>query len=59
VSEIETAGGDALGTEVDVHDHEAVDAMARVVHEWGRVDVLVANAGGGGGRPLAHQGQDI
>ena len=34
-------------------DHEAVDAMvARVVQEWGRVDVLVANAGGGRGRPM-------
>ena len=26
--------------------------MGRVVHEWGRVDVLVANAGGGRGRPV-------
>ena len=32
---------------------EAVEAMvARVVQEWGRVDVLVANAGGGRGRPM-------
>jgi 3-oxoacyl-[acyl-carrier protein] reductase len=39
--------------EVDVTDHEAVDAMvARVVNEWGRVDILVANAGGGRGRPM-------
>src|ERR1700745_2394137 len=52
VAEIEAAGGTALGIEVDVRDHEAVGAMvARVVQEWGRVDVLVANAGGGGGRP--------
>jgi 3-oxoacyl-[acyl-carrier protein] reductase len=26
--------------------------VARVVQEWGRVDVLVANAGGGTGRPM-------
>ena len=26
--------------------------VARVVAEWGRVDVLVANAGGGRGRPM-------
>jgi NAD(P)-dependent dehydrogenase (short-subunit alcohol dehydrogenase family) len=26
--------------------------VARVVQEWGRVDVLVANAGGGRGRPV-------
>ena len=53
VAEIEASGGTALGIEVDVRDHEAVEAMvARVVQEWGRVDVLVANAGGGRGRPM-------
>jgi len=53
VAEIEAAGGTALGIEVDVRDHEAVEAMvARVVDEWGRVDVLVANAGGGRGWPI-------
>ena len=52
VAEIEASGGIALGVEVDVRDHETVEAMvARVVQEWGRVDVLVANAGGGRGRP--------
>jgi 3-oxoacyl-[acyl-carrier protein] reductase len=53
VAEIEAAGGSAMGIEVDVCDHQAVAAMVeRVVAEWGRVDVLVANAGGGRGRPL-------
>jgi 3-oxoacyl-[acyl-carrier protein] reductase len=53
VAEIEAAGGIALGIEVDVTDHEAVEAMvARVVQEWGRIDVVVANAGGGRGRPV-------
>jgi len=53
VAEIEASGGNALGIEVDVRDHRAVEAMvARVVQEWGRVDVLVANAGGGRGRPI-------
>ncbi len=43
--------GTALGIEVDVTDHEAVAGMvARVVERWGRIDVLVANAGGGRGR---------
>ena len=53
VAEIEAAGGTAFGIEVDVRDREAVDAMvAQVAKEWGRVDVLVANAGGGRGRPV-------
>ena len=53
VAEIEASGGIALGVEVDVRGHEAVEAMvARVVNEWGRVDVLVANAGGGRGLPM-------
>ena len=53
VAEIEGMGHAAIGIEVDVTDHEAVGAMvARVVREWGRIDVLVANAGGGRGRPM-------
>src|ERR1700747_1119158 len=36
VAEIEASGGTALGIEVDVRGHEAVEAIvARVVQEWG------------------------
>jgi len=53
VAEIEASGGTALGIECDVCDHRAVEVMVgRVVEQWGRVDVLVANAGGGRGRPV-------
>jgi 3-oxoacyl-[acyl-carrier protein] reductase len=53
VAEIQAGGGQALGIELDVANRDAVEAMmARVVAEWGRVDVLVANAGGGRGRPM-------
>src|ERR1700730_1502690 len=53
VAEIMAAGGVAIGIEVEVRDHQAVEAMVtRVIEEWGRVDVLVANAGGGRGRPV-------
>ena len=42
-----------FGIEADGRDHDAIKAMvARVVQKWGRVDVLVANAGGGRGRPM-------
>jgi 3-oxoacyl-[acyl-carrier protein] reductase len=52
VAEIEAMGGAALGIEVDVTGHAAVAEMvARVAEKWGRVDVLVANAEGGRGRP--------
>lgn len=53
VAEIESAGGSAIGIEIDVCDMRAVERMAeRVVGEWGRIDILVANAGGGRGRPI-------
>jgi 3-oxoacyl-[acyl-carrier protein] reductase len=49
VAEIEAAGGTALGIEVDIRDQEAVEAGRTGV---GSVDVLVANAEGGRGRPM-------
>ena len=53
VAEIEALGGAAFGVELDVADRTAVDGMvSQVVQRWGRVDILVANAGGGRGRPL-------
>jgi 3-oxoacyl-[acyl-carrier protein] reductase len=53
VAEIQADRGEALGIELDVMDHDSVEAMvAEVVAQWGRVDVLVANAGGGRGRPV-------
>jgi 3-oxoacyl-[acyl-carrier protein] reductase len=53
VDEITRGGGDAIGIEMDVTDEPAVHAMVQqVVRTWGRVDILVANAGGGRGRPV-------
>ncbi|HEX8119409.1 MAG TPA: SDR family NAD(P)-dependent oxidoreductase [Pyrinomonadaceae bacterium] len=44
--EIERAGGEALALPADVRDPVAMDGAAKKVQErWGRVDVLVANAG--------------
>lgn len=53
VAEIDAGGGNALGYELDVNDQSAVNAMvADVAKKWGRIDVLVCNAGGGRGKPV-------
>lgn len=50
VDEVVASGATAVGFEFDVSDRASVDAMvAEVNSAWGRVDVLVANAGGGRG----------
>jgi short-subunit dehydrogenase len=44
--EVRRAGGEALALPADVRDPEAIKSAAeRVREKWGRVDVLVANAG--------------
>ncbi|MGH2794016.1 MAG: SDR family NAD(P)-dependent oxidoreductase [Actinomycetota bacterium] len=44
--EIEAAGGEAIAVLVDVSDEDSAQAMAdSVVARWGRIDVLVNNAG--------------
>ncbi|HJQ33455.1 MAG TPA: SDR family NAD(P)-dependent oxidoreductase [Pyrinomonadaceae bacterium] len=44
--EVVRAGGEALALPADVRDPEAIKSAAtRVREKWGRVDVLVANAG--------------
>lgn len=46
VEEIRAAGGEALANGASVTDYEAVQAMvAQAEQAWGRVDVLVSNAG--------------
>jgi 3-oxoacyl-[acyl-carrier protein] reductase len=53
VAEIIGGGGQAMGIEMDVTDETSVISMvARVMQQWGRVDILVCNAGGGRGRPV-------
>jgi 3-oxoacyl-[acyl-carrier protein] reductase len=50
--EIVAGGGEALGFEFDIADSDAVNEMAdQVARTWGRIDILVANAGGGRGTP--------
>ena len=53
VDEIIAMGGESIGIEMDVRDEAAVQSMvAQVIAKWGRVDILVCNAGGGRGRPM-------
>lgn len=52
VDEIIAGGGEALGFEFDIGSRDDVFAMVdRVRETWGRIDILVANAGGGRGKP--------
>ncbi len=45
-AEIRAAGGDAVSAVASVTDEAAVAAMAgRVLDDWGRIDILVSNAG--------------
>lgn len=46
VAEIEAAGGEAMADSANVTDADAAEAMvSNAVERWGRVDVLVNNAG--------------
>ena len=45
-AEIEAQGGIAIADETDITDFAAVTAMAkRTMARWGRIDILVCNAG--------------
>jgi 3-oxoacyl-[acyl-carrier protein] reductase len=60
VEEIRAVGGSAIGIELDVGDHEAVLALGQQVErEWGQIDVLVANAGGGTGAVAATRASEL
>jgi 3-oxoacyl-[acyl-carrier protein] reductase len=49
-AEIRAAGGTSRGYEVDLTDRAGVEALMRsVASDFGRLDVLVCNAGGGSG----------
>ena len=52
VAEILALGRRSLGLTADVSDPAAVTAAAGdLAADWGRIDILVCNAGGGTGRP--------
>jgi len=51
VAEIRADGGTAIAVPTDVSKSADVDALvAACVAEYGRIDVMIANAGGGGGQ---------
>ena len=48
VVEIESAGGDTLGVVCDVTSRSTLDsAVTKTIVEWGRIDVVITNAGFG------------
>lgn len=54
--EIQSMGGSATLVPLDLLDHDAIDRLGASIHErWGKLDILVANAGMLGGlSPLEH-----
>jgi len=51
--EVEHAGGEALVARCDVTDSAEVDrVVARATARWGRIDILVSNAGVGTAKPM-------
>ncbi|HYF54052.1 MAG TPA: SDR family NAD(P)-dependent oxidoreductase [Salinarimonas sp.] len=59
--EIRRAGGAATLVPVDLKDYDALDRLGAALHErWGRLDILVANAGLLGElAPLSHVDQGV
>lgn len=52
--EIERAGGRALAVQADVSDRADIDRLAQnAIQAWGRIDVLINNAGINAGRTVA------
>ncbi|KRE45581.1 SDR family oxidoreductase [Paenibacillus sp. Soil724D2] len=58
VAKVQAAGGEAISLEADISVEEEVkQAVQTVMDQWGRLDVLVANAGINGVlSPIAHMG---
>jgi hypothetical protein len=57
VAEVEAAGGTALGIEVDVRDHEAVEAWSRVSSRNGVGSMCGRECRGRSRTAYGHQGQ--
>lgn len=52
MAEVESLGRRSIGIEADVTNKKEVDAMVnRILHEFGKLDILICNAGGGLRRP--------
>lgn len=59
VNEINSNGGEAMAVLVDVSDQAQVDAAVKEVADaWGRVDILINNAGVGFGSALLEENKD-
>ena len=58
--QIKTAGGEAMGLKVDVRARGETEGMVtRAVTEWGRLDILVSNAGITDRQPFLEMDDDL
>jgi NAD(P)-dependent dehydrogenase (short-subunit alcohol dehydrogenase family) len=58
-AEVRALGGEALALTMDLGDEASIVAgIARVKHDWHGLDVLVNNAGIGGGLPITAEGAE-
>jgi 3-oxoacyl-[acyl-carrier protein] reductase len=60
VEEIEAEGRRSMGLEADVSDRAALrQQIDRVLSDWGKLDIVVCNAGGGLGAPAETRASEV
>ncbi len=60
VDEVEALGRKSIGLEADVGDRAALETeIGKALSDWGRLDIVVCNAGGGLGAPAETRASEV